>query len=210
MKKPLRLLVFDRTCRGKPLRPGLSHAWSAGQHLYRGLGRIDASRGVASWAEALDWLGSVDPGTPIAEVQYWGHGRWGRAFVAEDALDAAALAPAHPLHAGLQRLRARLLRGREGLFWFRTCETFGLPAGKRFARDLADFLGCRVAGHTYVIGALQSGLHSLLPGEQPSWPDDEGLPAKHHGPAEDATGRWSRLGEPNTISCLQGRIPEGM
>lgn len=207
--KALRLLVFDRTCTGR-LRPGLSDAWAAGRHLYRGLGRIDASRGVASWAEALDWLGAVAPGASIADVQYWGHGRWGRALVADDVLDAAALAPGHPLHAGLLRLRARLLPGRDGLFWLRTCETFGLALGKRFARDLADFLGCRVAGHTYVIGALQSGLHSLSPGEVPSWPDDEGVPEGHRGPAEPAAGRWSRLWEPNTITCLQGKIPEGM
>lgn len=206
----LRLLVFDRTCTGKGLRPGLSHAWAAGRHLYRGLGRVDAARGVASWAEALDWLGSIEPGAPIAEVQYWGHGRWGRALVADDVLDAAALAPGHPLHRGLSGLRERLLRGRDGLLWFRTCETFGLPRGKRFARALADFLGCRVAGHTYVIGAVQSGLHSLLPGEDPSWPDDEGVVEDHRGPPESAAGRWSRFGEPNTITCFQGRIPDGM
>jgi hypothetical protein len=208
--KPLRLLVFDRTCTGKRLLPGLSHAWSAGRILYRGLGRIDDARGVASWAEALDWLAAIEPRAPIAEVQYWGHGRWGRAFVDRDVLDERALGRGHPLHARLARLAMRMLPGREGLFWFRTCETFGQPVGKRFARQFADFMGCRVAGHTYVIGAFQSGLHSLLPGEDPSWPDDEGVPKKHRGPAEKATGRTSLPGAPNTITCLEGRIPEGM
>lgn len=210
MTRPLRLLVYDRTCTGGPLRPGLSHAWASGSWLYRGLGRLDGVRGVTSWGEALAWLAEVAPGTRIAEVQYWGHGRWGRARVGGEELDERALAAGHPLHAGLGALARRMQPGPEGLLWFRTCETFGMARGKRFARALADLLGCRVAGHTYVIGAVQSGLHSLLPGEEPAWADEEGVPEGHAGPDEPAKGKWSRFGEPNTITCLHGAIPRGM
>src|SRR6185437_12193271 len=102
---------------------------------------------------------------PIAEVQYWGHGRWGRALVAEDVLDARALGAGHPLRRGLDALRERLAPG--ALLWFRTCETFGASPGIDFARRLSDHLGARVAGHTYIIGFHQSGLHGLAPGGVP-------------------------------------------
>ncbi len=204
--RAVRLMVFDRTCRGRPLLPGLSHAWGAGRHLYRALGRIDASFGATSWPEALEWLATAHAGAPLAEVQYWGHGNWGTARIAADVLDERSLAPGHPHHAGLEALRRRLLPGDDGLFWFRTCETFGTEKGQRFAVALACFLGCRVAGHTHVIGFLQSGLHSLLPGEAPDWPADEGV-RPDAGAA--ARGRSSSLRAPGTITCLHGRVPRG-
>jgi hypothetical protein len=200
-------MIHDRTCRGRPLVPGLSHAWWLGGHLYRALGRFDAWTGVASWAEALDFLRTAAPGRPIAEVQYWGHGKWGNARVGCEPLDARALAREHELAPALRDVAARMLPGAEGLWWFRTCETFGARAGHAFARDLADFLGCRVAGHTYVIGHVQSGLHSLMPGADPSWPDDEAL--REGTPDEPTRAHWSRWGAPNTITCLRGSIPRG-
>jgi hypothetical protein len=139
-------------------------------------------------------------------VQFWGHGRWGQARIGDDVLDAAALRPGHPLHERLVRLRARMLGGREGLWWFRTCETFGRAAGHAFAAAWTRFLGCRAAGHTYVIAGWQSGLHSLLPGEEPRWPLDEGLPPGDPAPA---TALRSHARAPNTISFLHGHIPDG-
>jgi hypothetical protein len=204
--RPLRLLVFDRTCRGGWLRPGLSHAWAAGRHLYGALGRLDDARGVASWAEALDWLGGVSSGAPIAEIQFWGHGRWGRVLVGGEALDVGALAPGHPHHDRLCRVRERLLPGDAGLWWFRTCETFGTAAGHGFARAWTRFFRCRAAGHTYVIGAWQSGLHALRPGEEPRWSLTEGLPP---GQVDPPLAARSGPGKPNTITCFHGRIPEG-
>lgn len=197
---PLRLLVFDRTCRGRGGLPGLSHAWGAGRHLYRGLGRLDAGFGAATWTEALTWLARQGAG-PIAEIQFWGHGRWGQALIAGEALDLRALSPGHALHGPLGQVRARLAP--DALWWFRTCETFGTEAGQRFAAAFAGHLGCRVAGHTHVIGVWQSGLHSLRPGETPSWSITEGV----RGPGPVAAP--SRLGAPNTISCLHGRVPAG-
>jgi hypothetical protein len=197
----MRVLVYDRTCRWHG--GGLSHAWAAGAHLYRGLRRIDAARGVASWAEALSWLAGLP--APIEELQYWGHGKWGAAFVDQDALDARALRAGHALHAPLRALRAHLAP--DPLVWFRTCETLGADRGQAFATDLADFLGARVAGHTFVIGFHQSGLHGISPGARPDWPADEGLAAGT--PAAPSLARPSRPWSPRTITCLAGSIPPG-
>jgi hypothetical protein len=204
MATPLRLVVYDRTCRGRRALPGLSAAWAAGTRLYGALGRVDAWYGASSWREALDWLADVEPGRAIAEVQFWGHGRWGRALVAQEALDEAALAPHHPLGERLRRVRARLVPGGEALWWFRTCETFGGAEGQRFARAFSRLLGCRAAGHTHVIGVVQSGLHTIAPGEEPGWAVDEGLRPDRSGAA-----LRSRLAAPNTITCFHGRIPAG-
>ena len=94
----------------------------------------------------------------------------------------------------------RLVRG-TGLWWFRTCSTFGTARGQAFARAWANFLGCRVAGHTFLIGLHQSGLHSLGPGASPSWSVDEGVAGE--------VPLWSRPGAPNTITCFHGKIPAG-
>jgi len=194
----MRLLVYDRTCHGG--RGGnLSRAWSLGSRLYRGLRRIDAARGVDTWDEALDWLASQQE--PIDEIQYWGHGRWGRALVADDVLDASALTgPRRPL---LEAIAERLTP--DALVWFRTCETFGAKAGIDFAERLADFLGVRVAGHTYVIGFHQSGLHGLAPGVRADWSPDEGL--VEGTPDAPQKARWSKPWAPHTITCLASAVP---
>lgn len=193
----MRVLVYDRTC------GSLSRTWSAGATLYRGLRRVDAAHGVASWAEAFAWLASLP--SPISELQYWGHGKWGAAFVAQDVLDSSALRAGHLLHAPLRRLRAQLAA--DPLVWFRTCETLGAVRGQAFAANLADFLGARVAGHTFVIGFHQSGLHGLAPGATPDWPADEGLAAGT--PASPSLAKPSRPWSPRTITCLTGTIPSG-
>lgn len=204
-KPPLRLMVFDRTCHDEARFVGLSTAWSAGARLYRALGRLDGAFGITSWAEAFDALLGVDPTRPIAEIQYWGHGRWGRAMVDRDVFDAAALREGHPLHARLAALRERLLPEAGSLFWFRTCETFGARRGHDFASRLADHLGARVAGHTFVIGATQSGLHGLHPGRTPDWSAAEGL--AEGTPEDPRRAAWSGARQPNTISFLHGAVP---
>jgi hypothetical protein len=213
--RPLRVIVYDRTCTGPAWLPGLSHAWRAGGVLYDLLGRTDAIFGAASWGEALDWLADHQPQQRVAEVQYWGHGNWGCARLGGELLDARALQPGHPHHQRLRALAARLLPGDEGLFWFRTCETFGTASGQAFAQAWTRFLGCRTAGHTYVIGLWQSGLHSLGLGETPTWSPAEGLPPKE-APASAAAPSGapaqalrSRPGAPNTITCFHGAVPAG-
>ncbi|HET9622774.1 MAG TPA: hypothetical protein VFP84_15480 [Kofleriaceae bacterium] len=179
----------------------MSQIWATGAWLYRGLGRIDAARGVASWDEALAWLSQLE--APIDELQYWGHGKWGRAFVADDVLDARALVPGAPRHRALCALRERL--GAHALVWFRTCETFGARVGIDFAERLADFLGARVAGHTHVIDFFQSGLHGLAPGGRADWSPLEGLA---EGTADQPRrARRSAPWAPRTITCLRGRVP---
>jgi hypothetical protein len=193
--RPLRLIVWDRTA------PGLRHAWRLGARLQAGIGRVDGAFPAATWDEALAWLARAREA--IGEIQYWGHGRWGRALIGAEALDASALRPDHRLSARLDAVRERLAP--DALVWFRTCEAFGASAGHDFAVRIADRLGARVAGHTFVIGAVQSGLHGLLPGHAPDWPADEGL--AEGTPTAPVRAQRSAPGRPRTITCFDGRVP---
>lgn len=201
----LRLMIYDETCTRDWGPLGLTHSWRVGAHLYAGLGRLDAWAGASSWAGALDWLARIQPDRAIGEVQFWGHGRWGLVKIAGEALDASALGPSHRLNPALQRIRERM--SPDGQWWFRTCETFGASRGHDFARRFTDFMGCAAAGHTYIIGPWQSGLHRLQPGQQPHWSAWEGL----KGGTPDAPQRafWSGPTAPNTVHCLRGRVPDG-
>lgn len=191
----MRVLVHDRT------DGALSFAWKAGSALYRGLRRMDAARGVASWAEAFEWLASIDG--PIDELQYWGHGKWGQVHVGDEILGARSLLRDHAHRPGLDMLKEKLAPG--ALVWFRTCETLGALPGIAFAEQLADFLGTRVAGHTYIIGFHQSGLHGLEPGGRADWDPAEGL--LEGTPEAPQRAKWSKPWAPHTITCLQGRVP---
>lgn len=211
----LRLMVFDETCGHHRVRVpgtrkranlplGLSHAWRVGSWLYRGLRRLDAVRGVRSWAEALTWIGDYRPGQPLAEVQFWGHGKWGRALVDGESLEIGSLDQSHAHAPLLRRIQARIA-GPDALWWWRTCETYGAERGHAFAQAFSDFLGCRTAGHTYVIGPWQSGLHTLRPGERPDWSPAEGL--KRGTPKDPVSAYMSARTAPNTIHCLRNEIP---
>lgn len=184
----LRVMIYDATWHGsKPDQWFLTTSWILGGWLYRALGRIDEVYGATSWLDAVAWLNAVDQGREIAEIQYWGHGRWGRVMIGTDRLDARVLDDdAHPMHDPFRAVAARLTPA--SLVWFRTCMTFGTAVGQRFASSCARFFGCRVAGHTYVVGPLQSGLHSLAPGEVPSWPVDEGVAR-----GDERRSPWTRL-----------------
>ena len=197
---PLRLLVYDTTQAERPPRL-LGLAWRVGARLYQAQGSLDASFGARSFADAFDFLTSTD--RPIGEIQFWGHGKWGRALIERETFDRSALTPTHPLYPKLEAVRERLAPN--ALIWFRTCETLGARPGHDFARALADFTGARVAGHTYVIGYFQSGLHSLAPGETPSWDPTEGLRAGTSERPERAFG--SGPGQPNTVTCFTERLP---
>lgn len=179
---------------------GLSTIWSIGARTFGALDVFDASVGARSFAEALDWLATVRAPEPIREIQYWGHGRFGSIKLGAERLDANAL-EAGPLVSQLVRIRERL-EGPEALLWLRTCEAFGTQSGHDFARALTRFFGCRVAGHTYVIAWAQSGLHELQPGQEPSWPVDEGI-----DPRRPQRGRWSSFWAPNTVPFLRTELP---
>ncbi|HEY5948080.1 MAG TPA: DUF4347 domain-containing protein [Kofleriaceae bacterium] len=193
----MRVIVYDKTCVNT--RGRLSPIWAAGARLYRGLRRVDAVQGVASWDEALGWLAAQ--AEPIAEIQYWGHGKWGRAFVGEDVLDTSAL---QERRTQLEAIRERLAP--DPLIWFRTCETVGANRGIDFAERFADFFGARVAGHTYIIGFHQSGLHGVAPGCRADWSAEEGL---KEGTADaPVSAKWSRPWHKRTVTALQGEIPQ--
>jgi hypothetical protein len=201
--RPLRLMIYDRTCWGGVV-PGLTPSWMVGGALFRAIGALDAARGVASWDQGLQWLAEHEPERPIEEIQYWGHGRFGCALVAGERLDEGSLSEGHPHRPLLERLRPRMLPEDQSLWWFRTCETFGTVRGHQFAQAWTAFFEARAAGHTFVIGPWQSGLHVLSPGQRPDWPVDEGLLL---GQREPPRARWSSPLAPHTISCLRPRLP---
>ena len=190
----MKLLLFDKTDRL------LSMAWRSGAQLYRRLGRVDATFGVATWAEAFAWIASHDQA--IDELQYWGHGKWGAAFVA--GTDVWTAQPDASLQHDLDRFREQLAPN--ALIWFRTCETFGARAGIDFAERLSDQMNARVAGHTHVIGLHQSGLHALSPGIAADWSDTEGLVKGTSEAPERA--RRSTPWRPRTITCFANHIPD--
>lgn len=192
----MRVIVYDKTC--VRTRGRLSPIWATGARLYRRLRRVDAIQGVASWDEALDWLGSQRE--PIREIQYWGHGKWGSALVGEDVLDATAFVRHR---SQLEAIRERLAP--DPLIWFRTCQTFGATAGIAFAERLAELFGARVAGHTYIIAFSQSGLHGLAPGARADWSPDEGL--AEGTPEQPVRAKWSRPWRARTVTALDGAFP---
>ena len=202
---PLRLMVYDRTCVGRRTLVGLSTAWGAGSMLYRGLGRLDGTYGATSWDDAFAWLATFEAPRPIAEIQYWGHGQWGRVLVDKDVFDASALASGHRLESRIAAVRERLVPDGEALLWLRTCEAFGATSGLEFATRLADGLGARVAGHTYIIGAIQSGLHGLRPGHTPDWSAEEGI--AEGTPAKPLRAHGSGVRLPRTVTCFAGAVP---
>lgn len=202
MASPLRLVVFDKT---QTQPPFLTQSWQVGSAIGRLRGHIDAVYAAESWRDALQWLGEVEHDREIAEVQYWGHGKWGRAYVDNDILDGAALHEGHALEPGLAQLRERL--SANARWWFRCCEVFGARRGHEFAQRFADYLGCTIAGHTYIIGPWQSGLHTLEPGTKPGWSDEEGL--LEGTAAAPQKARWSRFWHPHTINCLRLDVPRG-
>ena len=185
--------------------PGLSLSWRLGGRLYAGLGRLDAWQGFSDWGSALAWLATYRSELPIAEIQFWGHGKWGCAMIDRTHLDVEALDPAHEHHDALAAIRARMAGAPDPHWWFRTCETFGADAGHDFARAWTSYFNCRAAGHTYIIGPWQSGLHTLRPGQQPDWSVHEAL--IEGTPAEPERAAWSTRRAPNTISFLHGQIP---
>ncbi|HKO50446.1 MAG TPA: hypothetical protein VJV79_22140 [Polyangiaceae bacterium] len=204
MTDPLRLVVYDATQRSRPPR-ALGWSWQYGAQFYRAFAGIHGAYGARSFADAFAWLTKHEPSRPIAELQFWGHGKWGRAFIDREPLDRELLRPGHAHHVAFNAFRERLTSN--ALLWFRTCETLGAQPGRDFAAALGDATGARIAGHTFVIGFYQSGLHCLRPGEPASWSETEGLARGTAAQPEAALG--SSPNAPNTITCLTSQIPQG-
>jgi len=219
MPSELKLVVFDATdtpsahVRGAisegaaPRSVGLSPIWWAGTWMHKLRRAADATLGARSWDEALAWAASVaeERKRPIGSLQVWGHGTWGTMLIGKSRLDLDALEKSHAMAGGIDRLCERLA-GPDAFLWLRCCSAFGGHRGRLFAEKLALRLGCRVAGHTYVIGFWQSGAHSLAPGESASWDHREGLRWQGDRPV---SAKGSGAKEPNTLTCLRVDLPAG-
>lgn len=227
MADGLRLMIYDtsdvrRTWKydidkdGNPeidlaVELGLSHSWAAGGGLYKAFRTLDACRGFDKWNEALMWLADYRAPERIAEIQYWGHGSPGFIWMKSEALSAASAERSiwtdkYGVTTDVLNLLKRRLTP-ESVIWFRTCSTFAGERGHQFAKSWANNMKCRVAGYTHIIGPWQSGLHSLAPEQEPSWPAAEGI--LEGTPAQPKKLKWSSPLIQNTVTCLHSRIPKG-
>lgn len=183
---------------------GLTHSWFAGGRLYRMFGAIDDCRGFSNWDDALDWIAYYDDEKrPISQIQIWGHGSPGKSWMKGEPLHRDSVTK------GRHELVLRQIADRmtdDGLIWFRNCSVACGEKGREFMKAWANELDVRIAAHTHVIGAFQSGLHSLGPGEEPRWPATEGI--NEGVPERVISCRNSMPWAVNTIFMLQGHVPE--
>jgi len=182
---------------------GLAYTWFAGGKMYRWFRWVDEVKGVTSWDEALDWILEQGKDAKISQIQYWGHGSWGNVWIGKTPLSKSTLTKDTPLRDKWTEVSKVLTD--DALIWFRTCSTFGNGKGHRFARAFTDFMDCKVAAHTHIIGPLQGGLHSLKPGQEIYWPEKEGVLKDENG---RETSAWTKWKTPNTIVCLRGDLPK--
>jgi len=197
----LDLLFFDRSdWAGKQLRM----SWITGGLFYRLFRGVEVTRGFLDWPDAIEWLSTVEEDKKINSIQFWGHGSPGRVWINGEYLSIRSLLPTSPHRDLLLKLKSRLTP--ESTIWFRSCNVFAGKEGQMFATAFCQFMNCRIAAHTFIVGPWQSGLHTINPGEQPSWSKEEGV-----GKNPDGTTKllWSKPWSPNTIFCLTGKIPKG-
>ncbi len=202
----MRILIYDRDCEGPGATRWLSRSFAIGAKLFGRARFFDAVIPSRSWAQALRATLDAADHHAIDEIQFWGHGKWGRALLGAESLDLPALSGRGELPHLLSEV-GRHMRSSDATLWFRTCETLGAHTGHDFGRRLSEQVGARIAGHTYIIGPLQSGLHILAPGVAPSWSPTEGIA---EGTAHDPRrSYWSAPNAPNTITCLRRTLPSG-
>ena len=179
----MKVMIYDAT----DTKPGLELAdsWAFGGKLYKQFNKLDKICAANSFKEARDFLVKLDP---IDRLEFWGHGNPGNFFINGIKMDP------DEFFKDLPQIR--------DLIWFRSCGTIAGTKGKSFALTVAARTKTTVAGHTHLIGPLQSGLHTLKPGSLPSWSNTEGLDKK-------GNMKSSYIWSPNTISCLHSEIPKG-
>jgi hypothetical protein len=182
----------------------LAYTWFAGGRLYRWSRWLDKCNGVTSWENGLDWLIKEGRKEPISQIQYWGHGSWGKAWLGRSVISESTLNKSNKIRDRLEELKPLLTSN--ALIWFRTCSTFGNKSGQGFAKEFTNYMDCRVAAHTHMIGWWQGGLHSLKPNQSVYWPSKEGVSVNSRG-GEKAL--WSSWRTPNTITCMSGAVPKG-
>ena len=161
-----RVLVYDDTD-GVTLK-----AWWKAGHLLEGnlLSRFDYIIPAHNWLQVANELKTIASAYgKIHEVQSWGHGDIGAVCIGvkpkQDRLTVKSLETSW---SSMNKVMAP-----DSLFWFRSCSTFRDTEGKEFAKSFSAALGCRVAGHTCIIGAFHGGLVFVDPGQNPSWKDGE-------------------------------------
>lgn len=167
----------------------LKTSWRVGCALQKFFGAVDEYHGAESWDDAVAWLLTKQN---ITSLQYWGHGSPGIVWLAQKPMPYGALLPVKAALAPF------------ALVWFRCCSVFQGRAGYAFAKTLADAMGCTVAGHSYIIGLWQSGLHTHRAGWHCGWSIDEGA-EKLRCP------RWPtylRPWLPRTVFCLTTEVPK--
>lgn len=198
-----RLMIYDQTTivDGLDLKTdALAYSWALGGELYRSLRSLDKIKGVSSWNEALNWILIEGKKEPISMIQYWGHGSPGCAHIGLD-----VLVNNDTWDNEIKEISTYLTD--DCLFWFRTCATFAGIHGQKFAKDFANKICCRVAGHTYNINFFHSGLHAVLPNESPTWSTNEGVESfidNHY------ILKKSSIFAPSTIICLQANLPKNL
>lgn len=182
----------------------LRFSWIAGGHFYKMFRSLEETKGCMDWIDALKYLSSVQPEKKIDTIQFWGHGTPGRVWINNDFLSVRSLLASSPHRAQLLKLKERVTP--ETVIWFRSCNVFAGQEGHLFAIAFCQFMNCVIAGHTFIVGPWQSGLHTIRPGERPNWSKEEGLIKKEDGSVEKV---WSKPWSPNTVFCLTGKIPKG-
>jgi len=188
MAKKMILIVYDPTDRW------LSWIWRLGAWLYCLLGWADE---VYTNADLDSALSEMPLSEDVEELQFWCHGSPGRIYWNGKEKTA-------------NDFKRPLVRS-GGLLWFRSCGTMAGLSGRDFCDALSSRFSCRVAAHTYSIGqwGWQSGLH-VHDSQRPywNWVLEEGVRA---GPIENPRKlRPSGLWEPNTVTALTPKIPEGI
>ena len=182
----------------------LRFSWLTGGVFYKYFKSVEENSGFEDWESALKWLNYVQPNKKIKTIQFWGHGTPGRVWINGECLSVRSFLASSPERYLLSKLKERLTP--DSTVWFRCCNLFAGKEGKLFAKSLANFLNCRVAGHTFIVHGWQGGLHTVKPGQDPSWSESEGIKIKKDGSKEML---WTAPWSPNTIFCLTNEIPEG-
>jgi len=210
MSDSIRVMIYDKTALDdgfdiKIKNDQLTMSWVIGAKLYRAMRSVDIAHGVSSWEEALEWLATVEPGKTISQIQIWGHGWPGHAYIGAERIDRSITLPLHKHNRALARVRDRLTP--ESIVWFRSCAMFAAEPGHAFAKDFSNFMGCRIAAHTYIIWVFQGGLRTIVPGQEPYWPLDEGI---EEGPLSwPKKLKWAKPWTKNTILAIRGTVPKG-
>ena len=118
---------------------------------------------VSSWDQLFRELDRIASKQKISEVQFWGHGSAGRAYIGGDALDITFMRGSTAFQSFTSK--APFMDNGTALMWFRTCSTLADNEGQLFARTLSAYFphqDVRIAGHTSLISDPHPWKHPNL------------------------------------------------